>query len=241
MKIKNLINTNIYKRITFATLLIFSGCSYLSSNPNSESYAPEYKEHLVYTIDNHRYITIYGTNHCMGTIYYYDTALNIRKSVSVTGETLGTGIFQGYYAVDSKYIAIPSIIFSEMSGPRLYIYYSYDQGRNFNLFSVGGYSKEWGILVKNENLYLMSAKNVEKPIKDFDGYLSYLTVISKYYETMNISRIEKFDISRNVLSPGDFPGDTLYGAYVLRKDLPSGIRSASGETHFICGPIIDKN
>jgi hypothetical protein len=87
----------------------------------------------------------------MGTIYYYDTSLNIRKSVSVTGETLGTGIFQGYYAIDSQYIAIPSIIFSEMSGPLLYIYYSRDQGRTFKYFLGAAEGDESQVIILKEN------------------------------------------------------------------------------------------
>ncbi|MGA7817021.1 T6SS immunity protein Tli3 family protein, partial [Caballeronia sp.] len=85
-----------------------------------------YPEHFVYRIDDHRYITIKGNDGCEGTIYYYDTRLDVRTAVAATGLTLGAGAFSGYYAIDSDYVAIPAIVFSQTSGERLYIYYSTD-------------------------------------------------------------------------------------------------------------------
>src|SRR5450830_356722 len=103
MKIKTFSNKKCIKFFSITTLSILTGCAYLYT-PNTlnkksaAERAERYKEHFTYRIDDHRYMTIKGTDSCVGRIYYYDTKLGIRISVATTGLTLGNGVFNGYYA-----------------------------------------------------------------------------------------------------------------------------------------------
>ncbi|WP_157379317.1 hypothetical protein [Burkholderia ubonensis] len=124
--------------LTACSLLIPPGIPSGMTNPAARGTPiSSYPERLVYRIDDHRYITIQGNRNCVGMIWYYDTHLGVRTAVAATGLTLGSGAFGGYYAINSEYVVIPAIEFSQMSGSLMYIYYSHDGGRTFKSFLWG--------------------------------------------------------------------------------------------------------
>ncbi|WP_157638589.1 hypothetical protein [Burkholderia ubonensis] len=126
--------------LTACTALIPPGIPSGMTNPAARGTPiSSYPERLVYRIDDHRYITIQGNRNCVGMIWYYDKRLGVRTDVAATGLTLGAGAFGGYYAINSEYVVIPVIEFSQRSGSIMYIYYSRDGGRNFKSFLWGGY------------------------------------------------------------------------------------------------------
>ncbi len=80
--------------------------------------------------------------------------------MAATGLTLGAGAFGGYYAVDSKYVAIPAIVLSQTNGSLLYIYYSTDRGKTFEWISAGGYGAKQDVLIlKNDAIYIARTSN----------------------------------------------------------------------------------
>ena len=178
-----------------------------------------YPEHFAYRIDDHRYITIKGNSNCEGRIYYYDTRLGIRTSVATTGFSLGNGAFNGYYAIDSDYIAIPALEFSEISGGLLYIYYSRDQGRTFKYFLASGDGGRGAIVIaKGDALYVAQRSSVQEA-----GL-----VWAKAYDVSHQIAIDAF---HNAVKPN--------GQFIDPRSVPLKIQSPSLSTRWTCGPPID--
>jgi hypothetical protein len=182
------------------------------------SHIADYPEHFVYRIDDHRYITIQGNDHCDGMIYYHDTRLGIRTEVATTGLTLGGGTFDGYYAINSDYIAIPALKFSQMSGVMLYIYYSHDGGRTFNRVLVGA---EGGtsdvIILDGKTLYFASV--------DEEASSSV-----RWAYVYDVSRdIDTREGQQEAIGPDD-------GRYIDAHLVPLKVNSPSGVTRWTCGP-----
>ncbi|WP_175948454.1 T6SS immunity protein Tli3 family protein [Burkholderia pyrrocinia] len=183
-----------------------------------------YPEHFAYRIDDHRYITIQGNRNCEGQIWYYDTRLGVRTAVAATGLTLGDGAFGGYYAINSEYVAIPAIVFSQTSGVFLYIYYSYDGGRTFKSFWAGAdvsgrYSHEENVIVLNGKFLYIARKSREAPV---DVYLSRL-----------------YDVSHDIPVGDDQHAIKPEGQWVDPHLVPLTIKSPSGSTKWSCGPATD--
>jgi hypothetical protein len=195
-------------------LLILAGCAGLippeaaagmNGTPTRVKSTSDYPEHFVYRIDEHRYITIRGNNNCEGTIYYYDTRLKIRTAVAATGLTLGDGAFSGYYAIDSNYIAIPSIKFSQTNGILLYVYYSSDDGRTFKNFLAGGYGLGQDVFIlKDKTLYI--ARKSHNPLQGIYEAYSFSVdsdVVDDSHRSGSLSR-QQLDVMRvpiNTKSP----------------------------------------
>jgi len=197
-----------------------AGCSALvpvgvSSNvaargPSIESFP----EHFVYRIDAHRYITIQGTKDCAGRIYFYNTQTGIRTAVATTGMAVGSGIFSGYYAAQSEYVAIPAIGYSEISGPLLYVYYSYDGGKTFKRFLAGGYGGERDVVILDgKNLYF--GANSSDPSEGI--YQAYL-----------------MDVSHDIATGDDHFAIRSERPEIEPSRVPVKLKSPSGETRWTC-------
>ncbi|WP_157662131.1 hypothetical protein [Burkholderia ubonensis] len=163
--------------LTACTALIPPGIPSGMTNPAARGTPTSaYPERLVYRIDDHRYITIQGNRSCDGVIWYYDTRLGVRTAVAATGLTLGGGEFGGYYAINSEYVVIPAIVFSQMSGSLMYIYYSHDSGRTFKSFLWGGYfsgtySREENVIVLNGKDLYVARKSRDEPVRVYSSSL----------------------------------------------------------------------
>jgi len=205
--------------LSACSLLIPPGIPSGMANPSvRSSRIADYPEHFAYRIDDHRYITIQGNDDCDGMIYYHDTRLGIRTAVATTGLTLGDGAFRGYYAINSDYIAIPAIKFSQTSGALLYLYYSRDGGKTFDRFLFGGYDPGLDIVILNgKTLYV--ARMSQDPKEGV--YLAY-----------------QYDISHELITEQGQQlviGDT----WIEPPLVPLSVRSSSGITRWVCGPSVD--
>ena len=183
-----------------------------------------YPERFVYRIDDHRYITIQGTRNCVGQIWYYDTRLGVRTAVAGTGLTLGAGAFGGYYAINSEYIAIPAIEFSQISGPLLTIYYSHDGGRTFNSFIWGGYfsgrySHEENVLVLNGKDLYVARKSRGEPVRVYSSSL--------------------YDVSHDIPVSDDQSAANPKAHWIDPHWVPLTIKSPSGFVRWNCAASAD--
>ncbi len=178
-----------------------------------------YPERFVYRIDDHRYITIQGTRNCEGRIWYYDTRLGVRTAVAATGLTLGDGAFGGYHAVNSEYVAIPAIGFSQISGPLLYIYYSHDGGRTFKSFLWGAYIS--GANSDTDNVVILDGKSLYITRKDH--YSPSEDYSARLYDVSQDIAVDQF---RYALPPN--------GQYVAYRQVPFTLKSPSGLTTWTC-------
>ncbi len=205
--------------LTACSLLIPPGIPSGMANPSVRSSRSEdYPEHFVYRIDDHRYITIQGNDHCDGMIYYNDTRLGIRTEVSTTGITLGGGTFDGYYAINSEYVAIPALIFSQVRGVLLYIYYSHDGGRTFNRVLVGAEGGTTDVLILDgKTLYFASVD---------DEASSSLRWAYVYDVSRDIATQEG---QQEAIGPDD-------GDYVDTRLVSLKLKSPSGVSRWTCGP-----
>ncbi|WP_157650404.1 hypothetical protein [Burkholderia ubonensis] len=206
--------------LTACSLLIPPGIPSGMTNPAARGTPTSaYPERLVYRIDDHRYITIQGNRSCDGVIWYYDTRLGVRTAVAATGLTLGGGEFDGYYAINSEYVVIPAIVFSQMSGPLLYIYYSRDGGRTFKSFL-------WGVNISGGDFIILNGKSLyvgrvdENPPKK--AYLAHL-----YDVSLDIAVGD----DRRVVEPTDHRIDP--------RLVPLSMKSPSGLTKWICPALVD--
>ena len=187
------------------------------SGVSGSSKGPASQEHLVYRIDDHRYITINGNDGCEGGVVYYDRQLGIRTPVAYTGFSLGDGVAESGYAIDSTYIAIPVLGWSDSMGGSMAVYYSYDQGRTFHKLryaSAGVPSEGAKISVKGDYLYV-------------------------YYGESESSL--KFDISHKVPTD-EFGQVTNWTDYLVNPGaVPQNIRSPSGIERMSCGAPITRS
>jgi len=230
-------------------LSILAGCAGLippeaaagmNGTPTRVKSTNDYPEHFAYRIDDHRYITIKGNSNCEGTIYYYDTRLGIRTAVAATGLTLGDGAFSGYYAVDSDYVVIPAIVFSQISGVKLYIYYSQDNGRSFSSFLRGGYAMdEEGILLQGNKLYSINLRRKDSDISPIAGYVDRKNLPPVAYEKQDIERATLFYVDREIKTDPYQPGNV--GQPIEIGQIPPGIHSPSGMVKWTCGNTIETN
>ena len=206
--------------LTACTSLIPPGIPSGMANPAARGTPiSSYPERLVYRIDDHRYITIQGTRNCVGRIWYYDTRLGVRTAVAATGLTLGAGAFGGYHAVNSEYVAVPAIGFSQISGPLLYIYYSHDGGRTFKSFIWGAYIS--GVNSSIQNVVILDGKSLYVTRKDRqppgDVYPARL---------YDVSQDIALDDSQEALPPN--------GQYIEYRQVPFPLKSPSGLTTWTC-------
>ncbi|WP_177314194.1 T6SS immunity protein Tli3 family protein [Burkholderia ubonensis] len=183
-----------------------------------------YPERLVYRIDDHRYITIQGNRNCVGMIWYYDTRLGVRTDVAATGLTLGAGAFGGYYAINSEYVVMPVIEFSQMGGSLMYIYYSHDGGRNFKSFLWGGYFS--GRYSREENVIILNGKDLYIARKSRD-------------EPVHVYSSSLYDVSRDIsVSDDQRPADPEN--YRIDPHLvPLTVKSPSGKIAWSCTASAD--
>ncbi|WP_157376016.1 hypothetical protein [Burkholderia ubonensis] len=209
--------------LTACSLLIPPGIPSGMTNPAARGTPiSNYPERLVYRIDDHRYITIQGNRSCVGMIWYYDTRLGVRTDVAATGLTLGSGAFHGYYAINSEYVVIPAIEFSQMSGPLLYIYYSRDGGRTFKSFLWGGDSADDNVVVLNgEDLYVGRRSGAPKGMRGA-LYLAY-----------------RYDLSRDISVGDDQRVVNFKEARIDPRQVPLSTRSPSGVTGWTCEASMD--
>ncbi|WP_157660322.1 T6SS immunity protein Tli3 family protein [Burkholderia ubonensis] len=206
--------------LTACTALIPPGIPSGMTNPAARGTPTSaYPERLVYRIDDHRYITIQGNRSCDGVIWYYDTRLGVRTAVAATGLTLGGGEFDGYYAINSEYVVIPTIVFSQMSGPLLYIYYSHDGGRTFKSF-LWGVNISGGDFIILNGKYLYVGRMDENPPKK--AYLTHL---------YDVSRDIAVGEDRRVVESADHRIDP--------RLVPLSMKSPSGLTKWICPALVD--
>jgi len=187
------------------------GAGRVSGHESSKQ--PVSVEHLVYRIDGHRYITINGNDNCEGSVVYYDRQLGIRTPVAYSGFTLGYGVVESGYAIDSTYIAIPVLGWSDSMGGSMSIYYSNDQGRTFHklYWGAGEPGEKTKISVRGDYLYIDHGK-AGSPLK--------------------------FDISHNVPT-GEFGHLINWPDYIVNvATMPQDIQSPSGIERMSCGSPI---
>ncbi|WP_419178051.1 T6SS immunity protein Tli3 family protein [Caballeronia sordidicola] len=172
-----------------------------------------FPEHFAYRIDDHRYITTQGNDRCQGMLYYYDTQAGVRTAVGPTGQ-IDRGTFSGYYAAQSQYVAIPSIGYSEISGPLLYIYYSYDRGNTFKRFLAGSYAGNFDmIILDGKKLYVV--RNSGDPTKGI--YVAYL-----------------YDVSHEITTGDNQQAIRSESPSVTPSQVPIRTTSPSGKTKWAC-------
>ncbi|WP_124515788.1 T6SS immunity protein Tli3 family protein [Burkholderia ubonensis] len=211
--------------LTACSLLIPPGIPSGMTNPAARGTPTSaYPERLVYRIDDHRYITIQGNRSCDGVIWYYDTRLGIRTAVAATGLTLGGGEFGGYYAINSEYVVIPAIVFSQMRGSFIYIYYSHDGGRTFKsflweMYVSGKYSSiENVVVLDGKSLYL--TRRDRRPPND--------VYTARLYDVSQDVAVDEF---RDVLPPN--------GRLIEYQQVPFALKSPSGLTTWTCPAAIN--
>ncbi|ABO58093.1 hypothetical protein Bcep1808_5142 [Burkholderia vietnamiensis G4] len=200
-----------------------AACANLEQRDVPVSSVDDFREYVVYRIDDSRYITIRSKHPCIGgqidgQIFYYDADRNVRTMVSFTGG-MNNGLYQGYYAINSapQYVAIPSISFSEIRGVLLYINYSGDGGRTFNrlLLAEGGTS-EYAIILNGSDLFFSGS--LVNPEKEFDDIV--------YEDSYDIGQRGSDDVARY--------GEKKYSKKISRREIPFGLKSPSGEMHWKC-------
>ncbi|WP_230945822.1 T6SS immunity protein Tli3 family protein [Burkholderia vietnamiensis] len=209
-----------------------TACASFEQRDVPVSSAVDFREYEVYRIDNNRYITIRSRHPCIGgqmdgQIFYYDDAKNVRTLVSFTGDA-NNGLYNGYYAVrsDSKFIAIPSLAFSETRGMLLHINYSHDGGRTFRWFLLGGDDADY-LITQNEN-YLFVTKSDRNDPREYSS-------LPGFYLDINL------DLDSKVSHYSDTPPALeVYGKPVSRQKIPLNMRSPSGATHWTCPPTSRK-
>ena len=170
------------------------------SGGSGSSKGPASQERVVYRIDDHRYITINGNDGCEGGVVYYDSQFDIRTPVAYSGFSLGYGVAEGRYAIDSTYIAIPVLGWSDSMGGSMSIYYSYDQGRTFHKLSYGAGEpgEETKISVKGDYLYVYSGES-ESSLK-FD--ISHKVPTNEFGQLSWIDyRVNPVTVAQNIQSP----------------------------------------
>jgi len=217
------------KRLFLAALMmpfLLAACANSAQPTADASSVVDFREYVVYRIDDSRYITIRSKHPCIsgqmdGQIFYYDSSKNIRTFVSFTGGE-NTGLYRGYYAVHStsNYIAIPSRSESEVRGGLLHINYSHDGGRTFQWFLLGNDDLHYAVIQNENDLYVTKV--------DHRGLIGY-------------SDRSDFvlDINQN-MDPDDShysntaPAIERYGKPVARQKIPLNMKSPSGATHWTC-------
>jgi hypothetical protein len=153
---------------------------------------------------------------------------------------LGDGAYSGYYAIDSDYVVIPAIVFSQMRGALLYIYYSNDGGRTFKSFLRGGYSMEDdGILVQGSVLYSMNLRRTSSDFSPLAGYVDPKTLPPAKYEDMVMSQVSTFNVAEEIKTDPYQPGTR--GKPMTPSEVPRGIRSPSGQIRWVCANPVDEN
>ncbi|WP_244136356.1 hypothetical protein [Burkholderia sp. BCC0405] len=185
----------------------------------------DWHEYVVYRIDGDRYISIRSPQRCDGyldgDIYYNDTEQGVRTFVSFTGP-MKNGLYRGYYAIRSsqKYIAIPSLSFSETRGMMLHINYSHDGGRTFQWFLVGNDDRDYVVIQNESDLYVAKVNR--------DDPASYS---NRSDFVLNINQGMDPDLSHY---SDTVPAMYRYGKPVARRQIPLSMKSPSGATHWTC-------
>lgn len=216
--------------VALAASILLSACVGPSASQTQNPKPPK-REYMVYRIDDHRYITIESRYPCLngqidGEIYYYDTRQNIRTPVAYTGNAVD-GLYLGYYAVhgDSRYVAIPSLSFSQTSGMTLHINYSRDGGHVFQWFTIGADTPYNAIIMDGNSLYVSLLDSDDK---------------RKYSDASGAI----FDIERDVSGdPARYsPAQVFdkYGRRIPRDQVPFDLKSSSGATHWTCPASAEK-
>ncbi|WP_143137523.1 T6SS immunity protein Tli3 family protein [Burkholderia ubonensis] len=206
--------------LTACSLLIPPGIPSGMTNPAARGTPiSSYPERLVYRIDDHRYITIQGNRNCVGMVWYYDTRLGVRTDVAATGLTLGNGVFHGYYAVNSEYVVIPVIEFSQMSGPLLYIYYSRDGGRTFKSFL-------WGVNIADSGVVVLDGKSL------YVGRMSSNPRTGLYLANL-------YDVSHDIAIGDDQRAVKPDGQRIDPHLVPLSIKSPSGLNKWTCPASVE--
>lgn len=207
-----------------------AACASFERRSVPASSAADFREYVVYRIDDNRYITIRSKHPCGfgqldGQIFYYDIHRNVRTMVSFTGG-MANGLYGGYYAIqsDSKYIAIPSLSFSETRGMMLRINYSHDGGRTFQWFLTGYDNRPDYAVIQKENYLYLTIFDQKSSRDDFD----------RFGTVLDIGQDMDYEISHY-----DNPTSALdvYGKSIARRQIPLGMKSPSGATKWICPAI----
>ncbi|WP_244136359.1 hypothetical protein [Burkholderia sp. BCC0405] len=201
-------------------------CANSAQSTASAPSKADFREYVVYRIDDSRYITIRSKHPCIvgqmdGQIFYYDTRHNVRTMVSFTGGE-NTGLYRGYYAVrsSSNYIAIPSRSESETRGGLLRINYSSDGGRTFQWFLVGNDDRDYVVIQDESDLYVTKVNR--------DDPASYS---NRSDFVLNINQ----DMNPVISHYSDtVPAMYHYGKPVSRRQIPLNMKSPSGATHWTC-------
>ncbi|WP_244136360.1 hypothetical protein [Burkholderia sp. BCC0405] len=201
-------------------------CANSAQSTASAPSKADFREYVVYRIDDSRYITIRSKHPCIvgqmdGQIFYYDDSKNVRTLVSFTGGE-NTGLYRGYYAVRSSanYIAIPSRSESERRGGLLHINYSRDGGQTFQWLLLGGDSKDYALIQDENYLYFTQFdRNNPNDYSDRSGFV------------LDINRAMDPEISHYDNAAMPF---ARYGKPIARRQIPLTMKSPSGATHWTC-------
>lgn len=199
---------------------------------------------VVYRIDDHRFVTLEGYNHCLGYAWYNDTRTGVRTKI---GLMWPTG-FRGKLIIDDPTgmnVAIPRVS-RNVCGDRGcidYLAYSTDGGRSFNWIQYDIYDHSFD------------------PVADSDKYAVAVTKDSMYVAMFRRKYKSIYGtqapVKPDALDPQDGPSITdrypLAPGYVYGKDaklpagvrvqsdtvLPSGLRTPSGAERFTCDASIN--
>lgn len=198
---------------------------------------------VVYRIDDHRFVTLEGYNHCLGYGWYNDTRTGVRTRI---GLMWPTG-FRGKLIIDDPTgmnVAIPRVS-RNVCGDRGcidYVAYSTDGGRTFNWtqydihdhsFDPVADSDRYSVVVTKDSMYVTMFRRKYKPI----------------HGTQAPANPDAFDpqdgpsiTDRFPLAPG-----YIYGMEAklpegvgiqFNATLPSGTRTPSGAERYTCDETI---
>ena len=181
---------------------------------------------VIYRIDDHRFLTLENYNKCYGDTWYNNTKQGVRTKI---GATWVTG-FRGKLIIDDPTemnIAIPRVS-TNLCGDRgcaNYVAYSTDGGRTFQWVRYDG-----------NNITSDSVRASER-------YTFSVTQDSMYI-TIKIGQMGHTLTNQYPLGPGYVYGRNgkLPEGVRVKYDvtLPDGLRTPSGDDHYVCTRANDK-
>jgi len=187
---------------------------------------------VIYRIDDHRFITLENYRYCAGQTWYNNTKLGIRTNID---RTWPEG-FRGKLIIDDPTemnIAIPRVS-PNLCGDRgcaNYVAYSTDGGRTF----------QW---VRYDRNNITSDSVRDSNLYKFVVLSDRMYVLRRYNEKedWNDSIVTQYPLVPGIDLSKPYP-DGIFGAGFRaskRPDFLKGVRTPSGDDHYVCTRANDK-
>ncbi|SAK81889.1 hypothetical protein AWB82_05427 [Caballeronia glebae] len=182
---------------------------------------------VIYKIDGHRFITLESYDNCSGETWYNDTKSGVRTRV---GHTSPNG-FLGKLIIDDQTgmnVAVPTVTTGSCGdrGCRDYVAYSTDGGKTFNWMQYDRNSisydpvrssRRYQFVVLKDRMYV-----IQRDQEGQDGH------------AIQYPLVKGVDLNRPY--PEGIEGDAFRMS--IRPGVLSGVRTPSGQDHYICDTSI---